>query len=380
MNNVQASSLALAVVLVGTPVFGQTNPAAPTTASPSPPAPGPEPSSAAVTGQPTADTTVDQARDAFTLGTTLAAQGEWTEALRAFERSSKLHPHPVTTYNVAYTERALGHYTRAYKLFLQSLSEHESAKTGQLPDDLLALAKSYAGETEHRLAHVFVRVARPGAALSVDGRPLEVASSANAARPVLMAGTRDDRGNEAPPAGSFELLIDPGRHLFVSSQPGAPDEVRSETFDSGASRELVLGSEPEPASKQGRAATPVSADLPSTGSSKRTWAYVSYGVGAAGLVTGSIFGVLAIGKKSYLDSDGRCPNKVCQPGFQGDLDTANLHATIATVGFIVAGVGGGLGTYLFLTSKPDKEGAERHAKATVEPWLGPAMLGARGRF
>jgi hypothetical protein len=366
MSMLQASSLALAATFASAAALAQQAPASAATTPASDPA------------QAAPDPTVDQARDAFTLGTSLANQGEWPEALRAFERSSRLHPHPVTTYNVAYCERALGHYTRAYKLFVQSLSEHESGTTGKLPDDLLALAKSYGSEVERRLAHVFVRIASPGATLSVDGRPLEATGGKD--RLVLMAGTRDDRGNEAPPASSFELLIDPGRHLFVSSRPGAPDQVVSETFESGAPRELELGAAPEPPPK--KSAEPpvrVDADLPS-GSSKKTWAYVSYGVGGAGLVTGTVFGLLAIGKKSYLDSDGRCETpQTCKPEYQDDIDAANRNAWIATAGFGVAIVGAGLGTYLLLTSEPEKAGPEKRAK-TIEPLLGPGFVGARGRF
>jgi hypothetical protein len=367
MRILRASSLALATTLAGVSAFGQTT--SETAAAP----PGSDPAQAAQ------DPTVDQARDAFTLGTSLANQGEWPEALRAFERSSKLRPHPVTTYNVAYCERSLGHYTRAYKLFLRSLAEHDSGATGKLPDDLLALAKSYGSEVEHRLAHVFVRIATPGTAVSVDGRPLEAATASAKDRVLLMAGTRDDRGNEAPSASSFELLIDPGRHLFVSARPGAPDQVVSETFESGTSRELVLGAASEPTPKTSAAPVKVSAEPPS-GSSKKTWAYVSYAVGGAGLVTGSIFGILAIDKKSYLDSDGRCttPQK-CLPEFQDDIDTANLYAWVATGGFVLAGVGAGLGTYLLLTSDSEKAGSEKRT-STIEPVIGPTMIGARGRF
>ena len=51
-----------------------------------------------------------QARDAFRLGSTLAKQGRWSDALAAFERSARLKEHPVTTYNLAYCARALGQF------------------------------------------------------------------------------------------------------------------------------------------------------------------------------------------------------------------------------------------------------------------------------
>jgi hypothetical protein len=306
---------------------------------------------------------VDQAREAFVLGTNLAKEGEWPEALNAFSRSSALRPHPVTTYDMAYCERAMGHYTRARKLFRQSLSEHEQAVNGTLPSDLLALAKGYLPEVERRLAHAFVQAELDGATISVDSRPLERDSAPSAAL-VLVAGTRDDRGSEAPPASSFELLLDPGRHLIVLSRPSAPDKVISETFDAGSQRSLMLRDTPG----AGVATPPPS-------SNKETWTYVAYGVAGAGLVTGSVFGILALVESGNL-SDNCDAQKMCDPKYQSDLDAANRNAIIADVGFGVAIAGAAVGTYLLLSGKPD----DKKASARVVPWIGPAMLGARGEF
>src|SRR5262245_61280524 len=48
---------------------------------------------------------VTEAREAFKLGAALAKQGQWVDALVAFQRSSDLKAHPITMYNVAYCER-----------------------------------------------------------------------------------------------------------------------------------------------------------------------------------------------------------------------------------------------------------------------------------
>jgi tetratricopeptide (TPR) repeat protein len=323
------------------------------------------------------DSEVDLARQAFVLGTALAHQGQWPEALDAFERSSALRPHPVTTYNVAYCERALGHYTRAYRLFRRSLMEHRAATMGTLPDDLFALAKAYLGEVEHRMARVAVRITVPDAALSVDGAPLELESAPGAARLVLAAGTRDDRGGEAPTAPSFDLLIDPGRHVFVLSRPSAPDIVVSESFEAGTSRELVLGPSPEPPSKPEQKPLTLRAPPPDHGTS-HTAAWVAFGVGGAGLVTGSVFGILTMQKGSFLSA--HCgANKVCDPKYSADVDTAHRDAAIATVGLGVALVGGGLGTYLLLSGNHEKA-KERAPAVSIEPLVGPTLIGARGRF
>jgi hypothetical protein len=320
---------------------------------------------------------VEQARDAFVLGTTLASEGEWPEALMAFVRSSTLRPHPVTTYNMAYCERAMGHYTRARKLFRQSLSEHEKGTNGTLPDDLLALAKGYLPEVERRLAHASVRAELDGATVSVDGRPLEQASAPSDPHLVLVAGTRDDRGSEAPPASSFELLVDPGRHLVVLSRPGTPDKVIAETFDAGSERNLLLRAEAAPpvANKPSDVRHP----LGRPSSSDRTWMYVAYGVGGAGLLTGSIFGIMTLVEAGDLSS--KCDaQKMCDPKYGSDLTAAKRDALVAEVGFGVGVAGAALGTYLLLTLDHGHVTEKRKRAARVTPWFGPTMLGARGEF
>jgi hypothetical protein len=327
---------------------------------------------------PDAAARVDQARDAFVLGTTLANEGEWPEALNAFSRSSALRPHPVTTYDMAYCERAMGHYTRARKFFRQALAEHERGVNGTLPEDLLALAKGYLPEVERRLAHAFVRAELHGATVSVDGRPLEPTSAPTDARLVLVAGTRDDRGSEAPPASSFELLVDPGRHLIVLSRPGTADKLIAETFDAGAERNLLLSADLPPSPESTRRALPPE---PASSSDNRTWMYVAYGAGGAGLLTGTVFGIMTLVKAGNL-SDNCDAQKMCDPKYQADLDSANRDAVVATVGFGVAIAGAAAGTYLLLTGKHDdaKEKRKPSARVVVVPLLGPTLFGARGEF
>jgi hypothetical protein len=335
----------------------------------------PQAPSAAATATSDAAARVDQARDAFVLGTTLANEGEWREALNAFSRSSTLHPHPVTTYNMAYCERAMGHYTRARKFFRQSLAEHEAAANGTLPEDLLALAKGYLPEVERRLAHAFVRAELHGATVSVDGRPLEPTSLPSDPRLVLVAGTREDRGSEAPPASSFELLLDPGRHLIVLSRPGTPDKLISETFDAGAERNLILRADPPPLPERERAAP---APEPARPSNDHTWMYVAYGAGGAGLLTGTVFGIMTLVKAGDLSE--KCDaQKTCDPRYRDDLGAANRDAVIAEVGFGVAIAGAAAGTYFLLSGAHDAN-EKRKRSARIVPVLGPTLFGARGEF
>jgi hypothetical protein len=79
---------------------------------------------------------VERARDSFREGASLAKDAQWGAALVAFERSSKLRPHPWTTYNIAVCERALGQYVRARRTFARALEERRSE--ADLPDATVA--------------------------------------------------------------------------------------------------------------------------------------------------------------------------------------------------------------------------------------------------
>jgi len=312
---------------------------------------------------------VEQAREAFNLGTALAAQGQWTDALAAFERSSRLRAHPVTTYNVGYCERALGHFTRARKFFDQALSDHAAGRGGKLSEDLLREAQSYLAEADRRLARAAVTLTPAGAAVSVDGRPLEVVERATG-RPLLVAGTRDSGRPEAVTAGSFELLLDPGRHLFVISTPGTTDTIVEKEFAAGSVTALELSSRAakSPPSKPA-AIHPAGPD--------HTLAIIAYGVGAAGLVTGTIFGIATLNKAATLKD--ACPSHDCpDPASQADIDTGERYGRIADVGFIVGAIGVGVGTLLLLTSGPSR--APNRDKASVAVRLGPGGLRVGGAF
>src|SRR5688572_29232364 len=109
--------------------FAQNAPEAPTQ-------PAPDTAEPSASDGAAEDPTLVRAREGFLLGTALAREGQWLDALAAFERSARLRAHPVTTYNLAYCERALGRYTRAQQLFNLALSEHAEKKGGVLTEDL----------------------------------------------------------------------------------------------------------------------------------------------------------------------------------------------------------------------------------------------------
>jgi hypothetical protein len=316
---------------------------------------------------------VDDAREAFQLGTVLARDGYWLEALAAFERSARLKPHAVTTFDIGYCERALGHSTRARRMLGQALAENAQRGGAELSEDRIVEAKDYLTEIERRLSRAVVVGLPAGAAVAVDGRPLE-SPAASDVRPVFVAGTRSPGPAEAPQVTGFDVLLDPGAHVIVISPPGSPDIVVSRTWAPGSTDllDVALLTVPiAPIPPPVVAREPPSLPPPAP---DRTVAYVALATGAAGVVAGSVFGALALRQKARLAEDCPADRRKCPPGSQDDIDRLNAFASTSTVSFAVGAVGLGLGSYLLWSSKKPDAAAHvgiapgRHGVRIVGDW------------
>jgi hypothetical protein len=186
---------------------------------------------------------VVEARNAFVQGVDLAKQAQWAEALAAYERSAKLRPHAVTTYNIAVCHRAIGSYTLAREMFSRALSESAASSPPQLADSLVENGKGYIGEIDGLLATANVHLAPANAAIAVDGRPLAQRTDAPGSKPVFVAGVRPPGPGEASAAasgGDIKLSLNPGAHVFTVSRPGFADAVINRTLSPGANVDLKL--------------------------------------------------------------------------------------------------------------------------------------------
>lgn len=192
------------------------------------------------------------ARDEFVRGANLVKEADWAGALAAFESSSRLKPHPVTTYNVGACLRAMGQYTRARKAFAAALDESGKAPGLELSPGLAEETRRYVAELDRQLAALDLVITPEQAQIAVDGRPLEPASPAQTAAQtaqtaahaavttVLVAGTLPPGPARPAPKGRFRVLVDPGTHVITLSRPGFADAVSKETLVPGATVEKRL--------------------------------------------------------------------------------------------------------------------------------------------
>ncbi len=318
-----------------------------------------------------------EARETFRLGAALAQQGQWLNALAAFQRSAELKPHAVTTYNIAYCERALGRVTRAYRSFSAVLRASVQDPDSGVPPDMHAQVRAYLAESKEQLVRVTVALADPRLPLRVDGRSL-VRVQEIEERLVFTPGSEESASeSRLPPV--FELWLDPGTHVFVTGQANEATAVESHVFKAGTTgalriprSALVRRRPPLPsAARDGRPSPRAAPD--------RRPAVVAFGIGGLGLLGGSVFAALALKDKSELDAEA-CPDRQCPPAHADKMREMKRFSHFATVGLGVALAGAGVGTYFWLSANGASSSKPSERQPAVTACVGPRSLGVSGRF
>jgi hypothetical protein len=197
------------------------------------------------------DARITEARALFMHGVELTKLAEWADALAAFERSEALHPHPVTAFNRGACQRALARYTVARETLRHALLARDDAGR-PLPEVYANDARAFLDEIERNLVHVTASITPTGAALAIDGRPLAAGDQAG----VFLGGVAAPGQGLTAPVGRFEILLDPGAHVFTLTRKGYTDAVVNRVLAPGSRPTLDLHLDLLPATLRVRADQP----------------------------------------------------------------------------------------------------------------------------
>ncbi len=114
--------------------------------------------------------------------------------------------------------------------------------------------------------------------------------------------------------------------------------------------------------------------------------WIGFGVGAAGMLVGSLTGAIAMAKGDSLEDE--CENDICHPPQQQALESGTALAHTSTVFLSVGGaslVFGLVSLFVFDTDDPDdtpaKDDGTKEARGIrLTPVVGPGYLGLGGQF
>jgi hypothetical protein len=188
------------------------------------------------------------------------------------------------------------------------------------------------------------------------------------------------------PSLGTPLPVDPGEHVVTVHEGEGPALITERvTLGLGEKHTLKLpGSYPK-----SKPDTPPPPPGDGDGKEKRfppALPVAALAVGGTGVLLGSIFGLMAIGKKGTVDDE--CTGTVCRTEEGRSAgETGSTFATVSTVGFVIGVLGIGTGVTLLMLQKdvePKEPPASDAARLRVRPELvigeRGAFLGARGTF
>jgi hypothetical protein len=326
-----------------------------------------------VQAQPVDDASRSAARQVGEEGLAAYDQGQYVEALAKLGQAYAVVKAPALGLWTARTMVKLGRLVEASERYLEVTRLPTQGGDAEVQDKAKQEAERERGELLPRIPKLRLRIQGTRGEpveVQVDGLPVP-AALLGAERPV-----NPGKHRVTGKMGSREV----SQEVTVAERESKEVEIR---FDAASAAPVTAGSTPVAAPPSAPMAAQPSAPRASPradqgaegGSLQRTAGWISLGVGGAGLVVGSITGVLLLSKKSSL-LDGDCVDTACGPTERDRVDSYNSLRPVSTVSFVVGFLGAGVGAALLLTApKP-----EQTAKPRVTPWVGLGSAGLAGRF
>jgi hypothetical protein len=312
-------------------------------------------------GKPPSAATEAQAGARFLAEEALAyfKDGRWAEAYVAFSEANRLFHAPSLVSYMGLCRRNQAKLVEARALFESVLAEPIPRDAPDAFKKAVETARVEVEKLRGRIPLLRVKVVGPGAEqarVTVDG--------------VLLTPAERGEGK----------AVDPGEHQ-ITAEAGGPASSAKATLKEGDTPTVELRVAAAPGPAAGAAAEPGPARPGERRPGSMLPAGIALGVGGAGLVVGTVTGLLALSKISAAQAGCTAPDaggvRHCPAGNASAASAASGLRVGAGVGFALAGAGVVTGVVLAVV-RPG--GAAPEAKVGVGVEVGPGWLGLRGRF
>jgi hypothetical protein len=325
------------------------------------------------------------ARSLATEGAQAFNEGRFKDAVDLFTKAESLVHAPPHLLFLARSHAKLGQFVKAREAYLKIQKEQLAPNAPQAFRDAQSTAEEERKQVEPHIGRLTIKVEGADGAkdlsVAVDGQPVSS---------VLI-------GIPQP--------MDPGDHSVTATATGfkgAPASVSLKDAGVGSvtvKMEVDNSVPPPSATPAGGAAdggtvvstTPSGAPPSDSGASgggngMRIGSYVGFGVGAVGVVLGTVFVLKSSSNRKDADAaatklERQCGN-ICDANSPEAKNVVNLDdkarsaKTLGIVGYVVGGLGVATGVTLFILSNKKEE----PKSAFVAPYVGLGALGVRGAF
>lgn len=283
------------------------------------------------------------ARAAATAGAAAIQEGRFAEAADLFQRAESLLHAPTHLLYLARAQQRLGHLVKARENYLKIAREPLAANAPKAFIDAQTSAQAEAAELEGRIPTVKVIVEGEGAAdaiVTMDGQKISTALT------------------------GVPFPIDPGDHKFQARTKEMSSDEVVVTCAEGTRKTLTVSLRlslrtevtdaptptPAPAIAPPAAPSPPARDEGTSG--LRIGAYAALGVGAVGLVGGTVF--LLRNRSERGEANDLCATGPCPASRRAEIeshdDAASSAATLSAVGYGIGAAGLAAGAVMFLLS------------------------------
>jgi hypothetical protein len=179
-----------------------------------------------------------------------------------------------------------------------------------------------------------------------------------------------------PPSIGVSLPVDPGTHKLTTKAPDGPPHSVDLTIGEGEEKTIELQVAPPDPTWTPRAPYVITKTIRTTrpASWRRSAGFAALGVGAAGLTTGAIAGVLVLRKKSVVDRE--CDGGLCSAEGKTAADTGKQVGMVSTIAFAVGVAGAAAGITLLVLDRRESAPAE----PVLSVGVGPAAVHLAGSF
>jgi hypothetical protein len=303
----------------------------------------------------------EQAQELFVRGKSLFDAGAYTDALVPFRAAMDIVASPNARLYVARCLRETGKLVEAYVEFDRTAVEaNEHASEDVRYERTGSSAREERDALASRIGFVQARIEHSTAATKVWVGGEEI-RPAGWGEPVPVMPGDTEIVAETPPGGPIRqtvtLTAGDKKAVVIDAVPSAPTPVAAATGDAYGRRRLL-----------------------------RPYEYVAAGVGAAGLLTFAIAGILS--DTTFSDLSATCGNKPCPASKQSEVARGQAEQTASDIalGFGLAGLAAGA-TLFLLSMPPKKEAAPPPVPQPAPPsapstevWLALGWVGVRGSF